>query len=128
MLTAPVGPLSVSLDGSIRQAGDLRTPTGELGNTALSTYNAAAGVSRVGRYGYVGGAGSYYFSEYGIPGGFVGAHPDGVDVRIGSTPRCAGNISLSRRGFSASKGARSFRGTSIRSSSRATLLVWSTGY
>lgn len=82
MLTAPVGPLSVSMDGSIRQAGDLRTPVGELGNTGLSTYNAAAGVSRVGRYGYIGGAGSYYYSEYGIPGGFVGAHPNGVDVRI----------------------------------------------
>jgi len=82
MLTAPVGPLSVSMDGSIRQAGDLQTPAGKLGNTALSTYNASAGVSRIGQRGYIGGAGGYYYSEYGIPGGFVGAHPNGVDIRI----------------------------------------------
>ncbi len=81
-LTAPAGPFAVQADGSVRRAQDLHTPAGVLDNTSLATYNASAGASLVESWGYAGAAGSYYQSDYGIPGGFVGAHPEGVSITL----------------------------------------------
>jgi iron complex outermembrane receptor protein len=81
-LSIPAGPFALRVDGSIRNADDVRTPEGTLKNTAIETYNGSAGGSYVGRYGYVGGAAAYYYTDYGIPGGFVGAHPGGATVQI----------------------------------------------
>jgi iron complex outermembrane receptor protein len=81
-LTGPIGPLILRLDGNIRRASDITTPVGSLLNTAISTYNTSLGGSFLLPTGYVGAAGSYYQSEYGIPGGFVGAHPKGVNIKI----------------------------------------------
>ena len=78
----PVGLFAVRADGSLRQAQDVQTPAGELDNTALGTYSGSLGASLVRRHGYVGMAGSLYRSGYGIPGGFVGAHPSGVDIEL----------------------------------------------
>ena len=69
-------------EGSYRSAGDLSTPRGELDNTELRTYSLSAGISHVGDAGYLGVAYRYYDNAYGIPGGFVGAHPEGVDVEM----------------------------------------------
>lgn len=80
--TAPVGPLSLRLDGSARQAGDIRTPVGQLKNTNIQTWNTSAGLGLARSWGNLGVAGSYYKSDYGIPGGFVGAHPNGVDIEL----------------------------------------------
>lgn len=79
---APVGPLVVNVEGSLRETQDLNTPVGLLRNSSISTYNASVGASRIGLHGYAGIAATYYQSEYGIPGGFVGAHPEGVTVRL----------------------------------------------
>ena len=79
---APLGPFAVRADGSFRQAQDVQTPVGELDNTALATYSGSLGASLMRRHGYVGVAGSLYRSGYGIPGGFVGAHPSGVDIEL----------------------------------------------
>ncbi len=76
------GRTAFRLDGSARQAGEMHTPLGELDNTGLSTYNGSFGMSRVNPHGYAGISGSLYSSEYGIPGGFVGAHPNGVSVQL----------------------------------------------
>lgn len=82
-LTAPVGPsLSFRADGSYRAGGDVRTPEGSLGNTDLSTGSGSAGVSLVRPWGYAGLSAAAYRSSYGIPGGFVGAHPNGVSVEV----------------------------------------------
>jgi iron complex outermembrane recepter protein len=69
-------------EGSIRHAGDLDTPRGTLQNTGLRTYSLSGGVSRIGRQGHYGVAYRYYDNAYGIPGGFVGSHPDGVDIEM----------------------------------------------
>jgi iron complex outermembrane receptor protein len=69
-------------EGSFRQAGDLDTPRGTLENTGLRTYSVSGGISRVARQGHVGVAYRYYDNEYGIPGGFVGSHPEGVDIEM----------------------------------------------
>lgn len=79
---APAGPLAVRVDGSLRQARDLRTPAGVLENTDIHTLNGALGVSHAGARGHGGLAASIYHSTYGIPGGFVGAHPEGVSIAM----------------------------------------------
>ncbi len=79
---APAGGFAVRVDGSARNSGDVSTPVGVLANTALTTGNGSFGASRIGAWGHVGVSGSYYASRYGIPGGFVGAHPNGVDIEL----------------------------------------------
>ena len=81
-LEAPIGGFAVRTDGSVRNSGDVSTPVGILANTALTTGNGSVGISRIGEWGHAGVSGSYYTSRYGIPGGFVGAHPDGVDIDV----------------------------------------------
>lgn len=82
-LLAPLGgALAIHADGSFRQGQNVSTPEGKLMNTELTTTNASVGGSLVQPWGYAGVAGSYYATEYGIPGGFVGAHPNGVNIDI----------------------------------------------
>jgi iron complex outermembrane receptor protein len=81
-LDAPVGRLGITLDASGRQADDLRTPAGRLGNTGFDTWNGAASATYFGAWGHAGMAGSLYDSDYGIPGGFVGGHASGVDIAL----------------------------------------------
>jgi iron complex outermembrane recepter protein len=76
------GPFALRGEGSYRQAGDLRTPAGRLDNTDLRTWSFAAGASRIGRSAHAGLAYRYYDNTYGIPGGFVGSHPDGVTIEM----------------------------------------------
>lgn len=77
-----LGNLALRAEASGRTAGDVRTPVGRLVNTAGETINAAAGLAYVGRRGHVGGSYRFYDNSYGIPGGFVGAHPEGVDIEM----------------------------------------------
>jgi iron complex outermembrane recepter protein len=77
-----LGSLALRAEGSYRDAGDLRTPQGTLENTGLRTYSLSAGASRVGARGHVGAAYRYYDNTYGVPGGFVGSHPEGVDIEM----------------------------------------------
>lgn len=69
-------------DGSLRKAGNISTPSGTLGNTGIETYNMSLGASRIGDRGLVGVSGNYYETRYGVPGGFTGAHPMGVDISM----------------------------------------------
>jgi iron complex outermembrane receptor protein len=74
--------LAGRVEGSARDGGDLRTPLGTLRNTGLRTYGGAAGLALVGERGHGGLSYRTYRNDYGIPGGFVGSHPNGVDVRM----------------------------------------------
>ena len=76
------GHLALRAEGSARTGGDLRTPGGTLGNTDLRTYNGSTSLALVGERGHAGVSYRGYANDYGIPGGFVGAHPNGVDVRM----------------------------------------------
>jgi iron complex outermembrane recepter protein len=78
----PVGNHAVRAEGSFRTAGDMRTPHGPLDNTGLRTWSVAAGAARVTGRGHGGLAYRYYDNSYGIPGGFVGSHPEGVDIEM----------------------------------------------
>lgn len=78
----PLGNFGVRAEASVRTAGDTRTPVARLENTGVETYGLALGVGRPFESGHVGVSYRGYFNEYGLPGGFVGAHPGGVDIRM----------------------------------------------
>ena len=81
-VTGRAGRVAMRAEGSARTSGDTRTPLGTLTNTAARSYGASVGAGLVGASGHVGAAYRFYSNDYGIPGGFVGAHPGGVDVRM----------------------------------------------
>jgi iron complex outermembrane receptor protein len=77
---APWRGLAWRAEGSVRHAQDLRTPDGRLTNTDLQSAGGSVGVSRVGERGYAGVSYRGFTNAYGLPGGFVGAHPGGVNI------------------------------------------------
>ncbi|MGQ0712187.1 MAG: TonB-dependent receptor [Gemmatimonadaceae bacterium] len=79
-LLSRVGAVALRAEGSIRHAEDVRTPLGLLPNTNAMMYSFAGGAGLVRAWGHGGIAYRFYDNEYGIPGGFVGGHPGGVDV------------------------------------------------
>jgi iron complex outermembrane recepter protein len=81
-LTAPLAGLAFRAEASGRTAGDMRTPQGRMDNTDLRTWSVGTGLSRVTGTGHAGLAYRYYDNAYGIPGGFVGSHPEGVDIEM----------------------------------------------
>lgn len=90
-------------EGSVRRAGDTRTPLGDLPSTGLAGYNLGAGASRVGAAGYAGVAVRDYAMEYGVPGTFQGrdipgAHQGGVDLDVRRTAVRAQGALLSGAG------------------------------
>jgi hypothetical protein len=95
------GHLALRAEGSARTGGDLRTPVGSLGNTDLRTYNGSASLALVGERGHAGVAYRAYANDYGIPGGFIGAHPNGVDVAMRRPTPTTGTASSRRRARSA---------------------------
>ncbi|MFP8488920.1 TonB-dependent receptor [Gracilimonas sp. Q87] len=80
-VTAPVNDLAVSLSLNGRTAQDISTPIGQTDNTYYRSTNNAVGVSWIKNWGYVGGAFSSYFNNYGIPPDPQG-HPNGVDIEM----------------------------------------------
>ncbi len=79
---APVLGLAWRAEGSARNAQDLRTPAGRLTNTGGRSVGGALGVSKVGARGFAGMSYRGFVNHYGLPGGFVGAHPGGVDIEM----------------------------------------------
>jgi len=100
-VSLPVGWLSVRAEGSFRGAGDVKTPIGELTNTEATTTSAAVGAARIGDWGHTGLSYRYYGNNYGIPGGFVGGHEKGVDIKMRRhTFRSESELHLERGPFS----------------------------
>lgn len=80
--TAALGPIAVRAEATGRMSGDIDTPGGRLENTRARTMGVAGGASWVRDRGHFGAAYRFYGNEYGIPGGFTGAHLNGVDIRM----------------------------------------------
>lgn len=78
----PLSNFNIKGEYTGRKAGDLQTPKSRLMNSELSTSNYAAGLSYASLWGFTGVSVREYNSDYGIPGGFVGAHPKGVDIKM----------------------------------------------
>lgn len=80
--TSGFGPVALRVEGTARGSGNVQTPGGELLNTGARTYSLAGGGAYVGGWGHAGASYRFYDNSYGIPGGFIGAHPEGVDIEM----------------------------------------------
>jgi len=82
LLALPLGPLAVHIDATARHGGDIETPAGRLGNSGAAGHTASLAASFPWGSGHGGMAAGVYRNDYGIPGGFVGAHPQGVRIEM----------------------------------------------
>jgi iron complex outermembrane recepter protein len=75
---------SFQLRGEVtrKEAGNLTTPVRVLENSGFKNLNYSGGISYISNGSMIGGAYRNFESDYGIPGGFVGAHPGGVDISM----------------------------------------------
>jgi iron complex outermembrane receptor protein len=78
----PIKPFELKFDLSRRQTSDLLTPNGTLKNSSSKNFSGSIGLSYIKDFGFVGSGYKTYELKYGIPGGFIGAHPFGVSIDI----------------------------------------------
>ncbi len=78
----PLRPLMFRAEATGRRSGDIRTPEGRLNNSYAHSVDYSAGVSHIYDAGFGGASFRDYTLSYGVPGGFVGAHPNGVDIEL----------------------------------------------
>jgi len=73
---------TIQLNGEIthRQTEDLKTPIGTLRNSSINNFNYCLGGSFIKNDFLLGMSFRNYSNDYGIPGGFIGAHPYGVNI------------------------------------------------
>jgi iron complex outermembrane recepter protein len=76
------GPVAVRAEGTFRESGDVHTPAGPLANTGVRTFGGALGGTWVNGWGHAGLSFRLFDTSYGVPGGFVGGHQDGVAVEM----------------------------------------------
>jgi iron complex outermembrane recepter protein len=81
-INGAIGGVAARGEASVRGSSDVHTPGGVLPNTQTRTWNVAGGAATIGRWGHTGASYRYYDNDYGIPGGFIGGHERGVDIRM----------------------------------------------
>ena len=80
--TSSVAGVSLKGELSARRMSDMETPDGTLENTDVENGSGAVGAAyAVGRF-RLGVSYRWFDSDYGIPGGFIGGHPNGVDIEM----------------------------------------------
>jgi len=82
VVNIPIKPFTLRGELSHRKASDIYTPEGVLNNSYSENLNYSIGGSYIDNFGFVGGAFRGFELDYGVPGGFVGAHPNGVDITM----------------------------------------------
>lgn len=82
VIQIPVSNFEFQGEGNYRNTSDISSPEGVLENTAIKTSTYCGGLSYIHNYGFTGISFRQYNSDYGIPGGFIGAHPNGVDITM----------------------------------------------
>jgi len=78
----PINPFSLYFELSKRDANNVYTPHGYLQNSMSDNLNLAFGVSYIKNNLISGVSFRKYNLNYGIPGGFIGAHPFGVNIEL----------------------------------------------
>lgn len=78
----PIRPFEIKFDLTRRQTSDLHTPVGILKNSSSKNFTGSFGLSFVKDFGFIGSGFKTYELNYGIPGGYIGAHPFGVNIDI----------------------------------------------
>lgn len=80
---APLGStLAARVEGTLRATGNTQTPVGPLRNTESRTFGGAAGLGFNTAATHAGMSYRLFGNDYGIPGGFVGGHEEGVDIKM----------------------------------------------
>ena len=79
---ANVHGLSLKGELSARNMGDMKTPDGDLKNTDIENKSFAIGAAYSFNRFKLGASFRNFDSKYGIPGGFIGGHPNGVDIDL----------------------------------------------
>ena len=74
--------LAARAEATVRGAGITQTPAGPLSNTGVQTWGGAFGLGYNDASMHTGASYRVYSSDYGIPGGFVGGHEGGIDVKM----------------------------------------------
>jgi iron complex outermembrane receptor protein len=92
------GPFVFKSDAVVRRSGDLRTAAGTLGNTGSDGWDLAGGGAWIGDGLELSLAAGRLEWAYGIPGGFLGGHPNGVDIELERT-RYDGRLRAERPGL-----------------------------
>jgi iron complex outermembrane receptor protein len=78
----PINDLIVRIEASRRKTDDLMTPIGQLDNSNSSNLTYSLGGSYFFNNGLIGASYRNFDLDYGVPGGFVGAHPFGVNIEM----------------------------------------------
>ena len=74
--------MPLRVEATVRGAGDLKTPAGNLANTDGEMWSGGAGTAYLTGWGHAGASVRGYRNHYGIPGGFVGGHAEGVRIEM----------------------------------------------
>jgi len=74
----PVSKFNFKVDLLKKEGSDLRTPSGKLENSFSDNSDYGFGTAMILNRGVIGFSVREFSLDYGIPGGFVGAHPGGV--------------------------------------------------
>jgi len=82
VLKVPYKKLVFRAEATKKKTDDVSTPKGILKNSNMGSSNISTGLSFIDDWGNTGLSVSQFELDYGVPGGFVGAHPNGVDVSI----------------------------------------------
>ncbi|MBX3043479.1 MAG: TonB-dependent receptor [Candidatus Kapabacteria bacterium] len=75
-----LGNIGLHGEGSYRKFDNMITPVGKLGNSNGEAGSFAFGSSYIGQNFVSGGSFTSLSNSYGVPGGVVGAHPNGVNI------------------------------------------------
>ncbi len=78
----PISDFELRGEISKRKTLDLSTPIGILKNTYSDNSNFSFGSSYIHNFGLIGASFRGFTLNYGVPGGFLGAHPNGVDIEM----------------------------------------------
>lgn len=78
----PIDPFALRFEISKRKSDDVKSPVGILSNSYSENLNYSFGGSYIGDFGFIGASFRRFELDYGIPGGFIGAHPNGVDISL----------------------------------------------
>ncbi|MCX8056238.1 MAG: TonB-dependent receptor [Ignavibacteria bacterium] len=78
----PIKPFQLQFNLSKRKTDDVKIPARKLINTSSENFISSVGLSFIKDFGFIGSTFRSYSLDYGIPGGFVGAHPFGVNIKI----------------------------------------------
>jgi len=79
---APIGDFTFKTNGTYKNTYDLRTPLGLAKNTSSENYSANFGGAYFAEDYNIGASANKFYSNYGVPGGIVGAHPNGVNIEL----------------------------------------------